>query len=68
MQDKFKKLREETDEILKRMKNDFDKLKEARDELERELFEKDEELAKKDTVIKNLTQKQLELGEAMLKF
>lgn len=32
------------------------------------MFEKEEDLAKKDVIIKNLTQKQLEFGDAMNKF
>jgi hypothetical protein len=50
-------LREETDDVLKRMKSDFDKIKDATRELERELAEKDEELAKKDATVKTLTQR-----------
>jgi len=43
--------------MLKKIKSDYEKLKAARDDLERELFEKDEDLAKKDIMIKNLTQR-----------
>jgi hypothetical protein len=39
------------------MKGDFEKIKDARRELEKELAEKDEELAKKDATIKTLTQR-----------
>lgn len=61
-------MRDETDELLKKVKDDLKQLNEAKRNLESELFEKDEELAKKDITIKNLTMKQLELGEAMTKF
>lgn len=68
LQDKFKQLRDETENLLKKVKDDLKQLTDAKRNLERDLFEKDEELAKKDIIIKNLTKKQLELGEAMTKF
>lgn len=64
----FDKLRDETEKMLQKVRDDLKQMHEAKKNLERELFEKDEELAKKDCIIKNLTQKQLELGEAMSKF
>lgn len=68
LQEKLLKLRDETDALLKKVREDFKQLEDAKRDLERELFERDEELAKKDVIIKSLTQKQLELGEAMTKF
>jgi chromosome segregation ATPase len=68
LQERFRQMRDETEELLRKVKEDLKQLMEAKRNLERELFEKDEELAKKDAIIKNLTQKQLELGEAMTKF
>jgi ElaB/YqjD/DUF883 family membrane-anchored ribosome-binding protein len=68
LQEKFKQLRDETENLLKKVKDDLKQLTDAKRNLERDLFEKDEELAKKDIIIKNLTKKYLELGEAMTKF
>jgi hypothetical protein len=39
------------------VRDDIKQLNEAKRNLERELFEKDEDLVKKDGIIKNLTQK-----------
>lgn len=48
-------MREETEELLKKVREDLKQLNDAKRNLERDLFEKDEELAKKDLIIKNLT-------------
>lgn len=39
------------------MREEFTKFEQIREQLEKELFEKDEELVKKDGIIKNLTAK-----------
>jgi len=49
--------------MLGKVKSDLEELSDAKKQLEKELFEKDEELAKKDITIKHLTNKQLEMGE-----
>jgi len=51
----FDKLRDETEKMLQKVRDDLKQMHEAKKNLERELFEKDEELAKKDCIIKNLT-------------
>ena len=68
LQKKMTALQKETESLIQKVKDDINQLQNTRKNLENELFEKDEELAKKEVIIKNLTQKQLELGEAMAKF
>lgn len=55
--EKYKKLQQETEALLLRMREEFTKFEQIREQLEKELFEKDEELVKKDAIIKNLTAK-----------
>lgn len=47
------------------MREDKRKFEEKFKEMEQQLFEQQEELVKKDMTIKNLTQKQLDMHEAM---
>lgn len=45
----------ETEKLIDKMKAEFEKYNQDRKRMEQELFEKDEELAKKDSAIKALT-------------
>ena len=62
---KFARLRDETGEMLKRMQDEFKLMEQKRKEMESQMFDKDQELIKKDATIKNLTQKQLNMHEQL---
>lgn len=66
--EKFEKLREDLENIKIKMREEYIRYHEQMQADDRVLLEKDEEIAKKDEMIKNLTQKQLEMTDQINKF
>jgi thymidine phosphorylase len=61
-------MKDESVNLMQKLKDDLEKLRESKINLIKELLNKDEELAKKDGVVKELTKKTLDQGESMAKF
>ncbi|CDW76691.1 gas2 domain containing protein [Stylonychia lemnae] len=64
---KFEEMREELERLTIKIREEYLRYKETLEDLNRALAEKDEQLAKQDNLIKNLTQKQLDQDKQMLK-